>query len=217
MLDQLEISKSRAQMKKLINLINILLLVQMCIYTNVLAVQAQMEEQKTFSKAEDGLDENQRTSSVLKNGSSASEIAPQIPAPPAVSLPEQASLQSNAKTVLNWRCRALALANEYPLSKSSTAWTLSVSYAKGQLLLKEAIMQTGLILQSEYDDAGQFLVSLPASNRKCDAIVIMQPVGETSTLFKMHVYADYHLDESKRINCLPETMKNLLENRGLWQ
>ncbi len=223
MLDELEIAKSRAQMKRLINLINMLLISRMLLvfhmwaYTDVLAVQAQTAEQKTLSKVEDRLDENQRASSGPKNETNPSNVVPQIPAPPAVSLPEPASLESNAKIALNWRCRALALANEYPLSKNSAAWTLPVPYAKGQLLLKEAIMQTGLILLSEYDDAGQFLVSSPTSNKKGDAIVISQPVGERSTLFRMRIYTDYHLAESKRINCLPETMKNLLENRGLWQ
>ncbi len=204
-------------MKKLVNLIITMLLTHTCGYSYVIPVRAQTEEQKTIAKPSDGLDENLNTSPTMKNGSKLSEIVPEIPPPPAVALPQPAYVDSPSAMALNWRSRALVLANEYPLKKNSMAWTLPVSFGKGELLLKQAIMQTGLTLLSEYDDAGQFLVSLPDSNKKGDVIVISQPVGDTSTLFKMHVYADYRLADIQRINCLPDTMKNLLENRGLWQ
>jgi hypothetical protein len=215
--DRLEMAKSRAHMKKLVNLIMTALFMHICGFSCVFPVRAQMEAQKTTSKPNDGLDENLNISPITKNGSNISEIVPQIPSPPAVALPEPALGNVPAGMALNWRSRALALANECPLKKNSVGWALPVSYGKGQLLLKQAIMQTGLTLLSEYDDAGQFLVSLPESNKKGDVIVISQPVSETSTLFKMHVYADYRVAEIARINCLPETMKNLLENHGLWQ
>jgi hypothetical protein len=203
-------------MKKLVNLVISIILPCAYIFIYVPVGVAQSNGQESTAQPQDGLDDNLRAAILKRNGINPTEAMPQIPPPLAVSLPPPASVENLPKMALSWRCRALALANEYPLKKNSMGWTLPVTYKQGQLLLKQAIMQIGLTILSEYDDSGQFLISLPDLNKKGDIIIISQPAGETSTLFKMHIYAD-HPTDIKRINCLPDTMKNLLENRGLWQ
>jgi len=197
-------AKNRAQMKKLVNLIILAFLAHASIGSNVFPVQAQREGQKNIAKLNDDLLQGLNTS-------------PKIPSPPAVALPQLSFVTTSAEKTLNWRARALALANEYPLKKNSIAWALPVSYGKGQLLLKQAIMQIGLTLLSEYDDAGQFLISLSELNNKGDVIVISQPAGEKCTLFKMHIYTGSHVADIEQIKCLPDIMRDLRENQGLWQ
>ncbi len=153
-----------------------------------------------------------------ENNPGSDAIADTVPSPPAIVLPEPAQSISGSPAVsLAWRSRALALANEYPLKKNSLVWTLPVNYGKGQNLLKQAINELGLQLLSQYIEAGQFLISVPEANNKSEIIVISQPIGETTTLFRMRVYTNGRTVDNKKANSLPETMKNLLTNQGLWQ
>lgn len=142
------------------------------------------------------------------------QLPAQIPAPQAVALPPPASVNGTTAP-LSWRNRALALANEYPLKKNSLAWGLPITYRKVSFLLKQAIAELGLNLTCQYEDAGHFLFTVP--NRKGDIIIISQPASEINSLLKMHIYADYPAADMAKISSLPEKMKTLLENQGLWQ
>ena len=144
--------------------------------------------------------------------------AVKIPPPPAIALPNQSEIVDTPPAQpLAWRAKALALANEYPLKDGSIVWVLPVKYVKGQSLLRQAIDRIGLVLVSEYLESGQFLLSIPEANNKAQIIVISQPVGDNKTLFKMHIYGSGRLTDAKRAGALPETMKSLLDNTGLWQ
>jgi hypothetical protein len=206
----------KGTMKKLDILIIAAIMTLMIGCAALLSVKAQSYAPRAAGQPQDGLDENVKASPYVKDGINSAESIPEIPAPPAVSLPPVAAIENKFYMSSNWRCRALALANEYPLKKNSIAWTMPVTYKQGQALLKQAIVQMGWILQSEYNDAGQFLISLPESSKKNDIIVISQPVGESNILFKMHIYTDRQIDIN-RINALSEAMKNLQDNRGLLQ
>ncbi len=141
-----------------------------------------------------------------------------IPPPLAVALPIPSELITGpGSTSLSWRSRALALANEYPLSKDSFAWIVPVKYSKGQNMLREAIKQMGLELRSAYPESGQFLVSIPESNNKGQVIIVSQPVADNKTLFRMHVYSSAPALDIKRVSALPEAMKDLSTNKDLWQ
>ena len=226
-------------MKKLASLITTIMILSVLGYANMLSVLGQSiaeQSQTNFNsnsstgfqinqsqvnRPQDGLDENVKASSFAKDGINAGEVIPPVPPPLAVSLPTIERNNIPAELSLNWRCRALALANEYPVKKDSIVWDLPVNYKQGQELLKRTIKKMGLTLLSEYDDSGQFLLSLPVSptlpvmNAKGDIIIVSQPVNDTNTLFKMHVYLNHGSNEIRTINCLPDVMTDLLERHEL--
>ncbi len=140
----------------------------------------------------------------------------EIPPPPAIALPEPAILGESPNS-LAWRLRAFTLANEYPIKKNSLIWALPIAYNKGQSLLRQAISQLGLQVLSQYAEAGQFLISSPDSGSKYEIIVVSQPVSENTTLFKMRTYLGSRIVENQTVSTLPDVMKNLLANQGLWQ
>jgi hypothetical protein len=157
---------------------------------------------------------------------------PEIPVPPAVTLPE-AGRPIVTKKPLAWRAKALAMSGEYPFNeKNGAVWVLPIAYDKGQNLLKQAINQSGLEILAEYPDAGQYLISVPGVESNPtdksvgarfirpyhgDVIIVCQPAGETKTLFKLRIYGNTQTTDSKKIYALPSLMKELFENRQLWQ
>lgn len=169
--------------------------------------------QINMSRPQDGLDEYVRMGS---ESGVIPEPLPKIPPPPAVSLPTPAAIESRSNMSLNWRCRALALANEYPPKKNNLSWTIPLGYKQGQDLLKQAINQIGFNIIAEYDDAGQFLIRPVEAAKNEEVIIVSQPVSEKNTLFKMHSVL-HNLADGKKIHCLPDIMKSLFENRGLLQ
>jgi len=140
----------------------------------------------------------------------------EVPPPPAVALPDHRRLiYHQTAESLAWRGRALSLADEYPLKKNSLAWELPVTYSRAQFLFKQAAKQTGLTMVSEYPEAGQFLLS--EAGEKGEIIVVSQPISDSRTLFKMHVYSNEHSLDNQRANDLGAVMKDLSKDKELWQ
>ena len=165
-------------------------------------------------KPSPGLNPETKTGSVA--GANQESGPTEIPLPPAVALPDRGRLiPHQTPETLAWRERALSLANEYPLKENGLAWELPVNYSGGQILLKEAAKQTGLTVASEYPEAGQFL--LAGADKKGEIIVVSQPISNTRTLFKVHVYSNEQSLDNRRVNELAAVMKDLSKNKDLWQ
>ena len=158
---------------------------------------------------------------------------PEIPVPPAVALPDLGHSMI-VKDPLTWRAKATAMSVEYPFNeKNSACWLLPIAYDKGQMLLKQAINQSGLEIVGEYPDAGQYLLhtqliemKVTENNnvgadvirpREPEIIIVSQPVSETKTLFKLRIYSNTKMATNKRIYAIPAIMQSLLGNRGLLQ